>query len=139
MIISIDEVIPTKSLKNNDFRQKLLLKKSIKKYDQIYPIIINSKNEIIKGNTLYSILKELNYEKVYVKIINCDNDYQLYLELNMIKGELNPIECFEKFKGIDKNNNCLPYTKQQINDFIKLLDFDWNQYKVEDSFINDLF
>lgn len=139
MNVSINDITPRKSIKNDDASTKILLEKSIKKYGQIYPIIINKQYEIIKGNTIYSILKKLNFETVYVKIIDCDNDDQLYLELNLLKGEPNPIECFELMKNIDKVDNCLPYHKHQIEDFIKLLEFDWSQYKTQSNSISDLF
>lgn len=139
MIININDIIPTKSLNNKDKKIDYLLEKSIKKYGQLYPILINKKNEIIKGNSTFLVLKKLNIENVFVKIIDCENDKQLYLELKFIKNEINPIECFEYFKHIDINNNCLPFSKKQIQDFIKLLNFNWKQYKIQQSNLNDIF
>lgn len=138
MKVNIDLIKPTKSIKNDDFKVKTLLEKSIKKYGQIYPIVVNADYEIIKGNTVYSILKKLKFEQIEIKIIDC-NSAQLCLELNLLKGEPNPIECFSLMKEIDKSDNCLPYTKDQINDFIKLLSFDWGQYKKTFSNISELF
>ena len=139
MLLKIDEIKPTKSLKNFDKKHRFLVKNMIKKYGQIYPIIINKNYEIIKGNTVFEILKELNFDEVFVKVIDCDNNIQLYLELSMNNGELNPIECFEQFKRIDVENNFLPYTKLQILDFIKLLEFDWSMYNAKRNNISDLF
>ena len=137
--INIDEIKTSKSVNNRDLEVYLLLKKNIKKYGQLYPILIDANFNIIKGNTIYKILKELNHNDIWVNIISIDNKDQLYLELKLLKNEPNPIGCFKLMKNIDLSDNCLPYNKRQINDFINLLSFNWNSYKTQKSDINDLF
>ena len=137
--INIDEIKTSKSVNNRDLEVYLLLKKNIKKYGQLYPILIDANFNIIKGNTIYKILKELNHNDIWVNIISIDNKDQLYLELKLLKNEPNPIECFKLMKNIDSSDNCLPYNKKQINDFINLLSFNWDLYKTQKSDINDLF
>lgn len=137
--INIGEIKTSKSVNNKDLEVYLLLKKNIKKYGQLYPILIDANFNIIKGNTIYKVLKELDYDDIWVNIISVGNKDQLYLELKLLKNEPNPIECFKLMKNIDSSDNCLPYNKKQINDFINLLSFDWNSYKTQKSDINDLF
>ena len=137
--LSIDKLIPKPSLKNEDFKIEILLEKSIKKYGQLYPIIVNEVGEIIKGNTIFKILKKLNYSSVWVNVVEGRIDSQLCIELNLLKGEPNPIDCFELMKSVDLKDNCLPYNKQQIIEFIDLLNFDWNMYKKQKNSIASLF
>jgi len=138
MKINIDKIISNDSIKNTDAKIETLLERSLRKYGQIYPILVNDKFEIIKGNTIFKILKRMEIKEVYVNVIDCENENQLYLELNLLKGEPNPIKCFELMKDVD-SNNCLPYTSQQVTEFVKLLEFDWAQYKKQSNSISDLF
>jgi hypothetical protein len=105
------------------------LKKSIETYGQLRPIIINENNEIIDGHKLFRICKSLSYSQVYIKKINISLKEQLYCELNLINSKLNSVEVFKYIKNfIDINNNCLPFSKQELQGFIQLLDFSWDNF-----------
>lgn len=105
------------------------LKKSIETYGQLRPIIISKDNEIIDGHKLYRICKSLNFTEVYVKKIEVFIKEQLYCELNLITSKLNSVEVFKYIKNyIDIDNNCLPFSKQELQGFIHLLDFSWDNF-----------
>jgi hypothetical protein len=105
------------------------LKKSIETYGQLRPIIINENNEIIDGHKLFRICKSLNYPQVYIKKVNISLKEQLYCELNLINSKLNSVKVFKYIKNfIDINNNCLPFSKQELQGFIQLLDFSWDNF-----------
>jgi len=130
-LIPIIDIKYTESIKNiNNFIDASILK-SIKTYGQLYPIIIDKENNIIKGRTIYRMCKDLSIDNVWVNQIEC-NSKQLYLELSLLQKEVNVPLSFAYMKEIDKENNCLPFSKDEVKSFIKILDFDWKQFKKDD-------
>lgn len=114
--------------KRNDI-QEICLLNSIKKYGQLKPIIINNNNEIIEGHNLFRMLKKLDIDQVYIKKIDNVNEYQLYCELNLIYNEIDAVDFFVYLRDyVNIDNNVIPYSKKELTNFIKLLDFDWQEY-----------
>ena len=95
--VKLDDLKPSdynpRRFSKQDFEQ---LKKSIKKFGVVDPLIVNSaenrKNVIIGGHFRYKVLKELGYKEVPVIFINIPDirkERELNLRLNKNTGEWN--------------------------------------------------
>jgi len=115
-------VLNEKTHKNIDNKKHSSLIKTIKKYGQIYPIIIDNDNNIVKGRHLFKCLQKCGIEEVWVNVVDC-NQKQLYAELITTENDINPIELFKTFRDIDLEDNCIPYHRDELSDFIKLLEW----------------
>lgn len=136
--LNIFEIVNNKfSVKKPDRKKYMKLMKSIKEYGQIKPILLNNKYEILDGHIVYSILKQLNISDVWVKIIDTNKSpEQVYLELNMLDHQLDGLESFKYMKKCNLDDNCLPYTKQELEYFISLLSFNWEDFNPEEKQVN---
>lgn len=132
--LSIDKIRDTNiCIHNINKLEYYNLKKSVQKYDQLRPIIINKNNEIIDGHKLYKVLKGLNYKEIWVKKIDTIKKEQIYCELNINKAEIDSIKFFRYVRDyIDIEDNCLNFTKQELKGFIKLLDFKWENFNKQE-------
>ena len=67
------------------------LKKSIKEFDYVDPIIVNSyNNHIIGGNQRFEAMKQLGYDEIEVSMVNIpdpNREKALNLRLNKLSGE----------------------------------------------------
>ena len=112
--------------KDNSFE---IMKKSVKKYGQLRPIVINMDNEIIDGHKLYKILVSLDFSDVWVIKVEIENKEQLYCELNINKTELDPVLFFKYVKyNVNIEDHCLPFSTKDLRGFITLLDFNWDSF-----------
>lgn len=125
------------SIKKVDLNKDFKLKKSIEKYGQIFPIIINQDNEIIKGHNLFKVLSDLKIEKIWVKKINSKNKEQVYLELNFLQKEIDAVKSYKYMQKINLDETVIPFQRIEIENFKKLLSFDWSIYKNQE--INSFF
>jgi ParB-like chromosome segregation protein Spo0J len=65
-------------IKEHNISANAKLIKSLQKYGQIYPILINKKNEIIKGENVFKAMKELNYETIYVNVLDIEHKVEMF-------------------------------------------------------------
>lgn len=66
------------------------IKRSIKEFGLVEPIIVNGKTKnIIGGHQRYKVLKELGYEKIPVSVVSLDDEHEkmLNVALNKIEGD----------------------------------------------------
>ena len=65
------------------------IRRSIKKYGYVDPIIINSDGTIIGGHQRYNVLMDLGYDTAHVVVVDLDKDAEkaLNVALNKISGE----------------------------------------------------
>lgn len=59
------------------------LEKSIRKYGQLEPIVINSKNIIISGHRRFNVLQNIGYKLVDVRIRDFDNEIEALINFNV--------------------------------------------------------
>lgn len=127
--LNIEEIVNTNICIHKKDMSEFNLKKSVKKYGQLRPIIINQKNEIIDGHKLYKVFKELLFKEVWIVRIETDKKEQIYCDLNINKSELDAVEFFKYVRDfIDIEDHCLPFNKEELKGFIKLLTFDWTKF-----------
>ena len=76
------------------------IKRSIKEFGFVEPIIVNSDMTIIGGHQRYKVLKELGYEEIECSVVNLDKSKEkaLNIALNKINGEWDneKLECLLK-------------------------------------------
>jgi hypothetical protein len=80
--LNIEEIVNTNICIHKKDQSHLHLKKSVIKYGQLRPIILNHKNEIIDGHILYRICKELQMIEVWIIKIETEKKEQIYCDLN---------------------------------------------------------
>ena len=59
------------------------LEKSIRKYGQLEPIVINSKNIIISGHRRFKVLQNIGYKMVDVRIRDFENEIEALINFNV--------------------------------------------------------
>lgn len=123
--INIDDVkVKYGSIKQKDNLSSLT--KSLQRYGQLYPILLNTNYEIIDGHNVYEILKQFGYREVTANIIDTTNinEKQLYLELHFNHLEINPIQGIKYIKEIDIYDNCLYLSSDELSGLQFYLDYD---------------
>jgi len=112
------------------------LKKSIEDNGFTCPILIRElekdKYQIIDGEHRYRACKELGYVKIKAEnmgIVNDEIAKILTIALNNIKGQDDLIKRAQILKTLNEGQRTLfPWTKEQIENELKLLDFDWDKF-----------
>jgi hypothetical protein len=111
---------------------------SLKKYGQIRPInvIADEENNLFcfEGRKILYAIKsnDLDIQQVEVNIWSLSTDSMLGLQLiiNDLKFETNDIKLSEVLNQISKpDSGKLPYTKELLEDYLKLTNFDWLEYE----------
>jgi hypothetical protein len=122
-IIKISEVNPAKYnprlMNNAEFEN---LKKSLKKYGCVRPLIINKKNKVlISGHQTVRAAKELDFKELPVLYVDLDevNEKKLNLALNRISGEWD----YEKLSSILGSFDNLEYTGFSQAEYTAMGDF----------------
>lgn len=140
--LKIDQLVKADwNYKENNDELKEKLKENIKRNGQVENIIVRLLDtgfyEVVNGNHRYEAMKELEFENIIVCDISpcsLNQAKRLAIETNETKFNTDNIKLAEIFKEIssefsiedlEKTN---PYTSEQISDFSKLLNFDWEQY-----------
>lgn len=125
-LMDIDKIKTKNIISSNKTsnQNKICLKRSIIKYGQTRPIVLNKNFEIIDGYVLFTLLKSLGYKEVFVLIIDVENIEQSYCELNILNDNIDTITFFKYLRDgkIDLKNNILPFSLKDLKDFIKLID-----------------
>jgi len=111
---------------------------SLKKYGQIRPInvITDEENNLycFEGRKILSAIKsnDVNLQQVEVNVWSLSTDSMLGLQLiiNDLKFETNDIKLSQTLNQISKaDSGRLPYTKELLDDYLKLINFDWLEYE----------
>ncbi len=149
LVVSINSVKPNDYNPKKDFREdhgnRIMyekVKKSIETHGQIDPIIVRQLDdgsyEIVNGYHRYMAMKELGYTDVEVKNLGKMTREQAIakaLSTEYPKIPLDELEVAQLVKEfVDKGYELteLPYTMEEIEAKIELLDFDWQSFNQED-------
>lgn len=98
--------------------------------------------EIVDGNHRYDVYRELNIESVpcfTLGMIGVNAAKRMAIEKNETRFTADPLKLSELFKDISTDflpadlAITMPYSEDEINGMIELLDFDWNQYGTTDN------
>lgn len=142
-IIPIDQLEPNpwNPNKQSDFIYEKE-KNSIQTFGFIDPVTVRliekDKFQIIDGFHRWKAAKDLGYLKIPINDLGRIPDgkaKQLTIILNELRGEYDPLKLAEIVKelsqdgGIDELIQNLPFTEQEIQNLIKVTDFNWNQFK----------
>jgi ParB-like chromosome segregation protein Spo0J len=126
---------------NPDLLEKL--KANIKRNGQVENILVRELPtgfwEICNGNHRAQALMDLGIKEVVVFDLGKISDAQarrIAVETNETKFETDNIrlaeiikEISEEFADLDELSKTMPYTHEEIDNFNKLLTFDWEQYQ----------
>lgn len=124
--ISINNLIeadynPRKNLQPNDEEYKKI-KKSIEKFGYVEPVIVNTKDKILKiisGHQRIKVLKDLGYKEINCVLVNLnDSDEKtLNVALNKISGEWDNEKLYELLKDLEKDEFLLTgFDSQEFKD-----------------------
>lgn len=135
LIVKIDDVRPNKyNPKDKDTDDFKHIKTGIEKKGQRLPIVVreNKGFEIIDGEQRWRACKDLNFESVVVYNEGKVSDKEAK-ELTIWYQQqvpFNEIELAGLVADIVTNYDDyeLPYDQEQIDDYVKMTDFDWDQY-----------
>lgn len=142
--VSIDSVFPNKWNPNvQTDRTFRALVDSVKNFGFIAPILVrelpDGVYEIIDGEHKYTAAKELAYTKVLIDNLGIVEDSEaktLTLMMNNVRGQDDIVKRAKLLKQISENHlGFLPFAKAQMEEEMKLLDFDFSQFtdaKVDD-------
>lgn len=90
------------------------LKKSIKEFNYIDPIIVNSyNNHIIGGNQRFEAMKQLGYDEIEVSVVNIpdpNKEKALNLRLNKLSGEWDNAKLNDVIQELEINHFDLEIT-----------------------------
>ncbi len=142
--------VPTEKLvladwnyKTNNEELEKKLAENIKRNGQIENIIVRELDtgylETCNGNHRVKVMRELGTPEVYCYNLGKISDAQarrIAVETNETKFETDNIrlaeiikEITEEFVDLDELSKTMPYTHEEIDNFNKLLTFDWEQYQ----------
>ncbi len=116
--------------KNNFFK----LKNSLQRFGQTRPIntmMINKQICCFEGRRILAAVNELNIEEIEINLwdINLENRVNLQLIMNDLNFETNDIKLSEVLNIIkDIDVGKLPFNKEVFEDYLKLINFDWEEY-----------
>jgi len=138
--IEIEKITKSGTVKKYNTLSRRKLQKSIMKYGQIYPILVDEDNVIIKGNTVYDCLVAQNQPWVFIhRIDNVENKELLNIELSKLQA---PVD-FKYFLSILPNINLkttlIPVAYEKLFAMKELLHFDWSKYKYKTKDIGKFF
>jgi hypothetical protein len=127
--------------KKNDEHKKEKLKENIKRNGQIENIIIRPLDtgfyEVVNGNHRFEALKELGMETAIcydLGNISQRAAMRIAIETNETKFDTDQVSLAELIKEIveefpiDELELTMPYSDQDLENYIKLTEFDWSQF-----------
>lgn len=127
--------------KTEDENKQAKLKENIKRNGQIENIIIRELDtgyfEVVNGNHRLSVLSDLKQKGVHCYNLGKISQAQairIAIETNETKFDTDSVTLAERIKELTEDFNIeelvetLPYTKQEIENFSKLTNFDWEEY-----------
>lgn len=134
--VSIDEVYPNKWNPNvqdeKTFQREI---ESIKIHGFIDPILVRKKGdvyEIIDGEHRWRAARELKYTEIIIESLGEVDDTTakiLCIKMNNLRGQDDVLKRAEILKTLKEGQlSLLPFDKSQIENELKLLDFDFDQF-----------
>lgn len=119
---------PRKALTPDD-AEYLKIKRSIKTFGYVDPIIINKDGTIIGGHQRYSVLSELGYTELDVVVLdlNKEDEKALNIALNKISGEWDELKLKDLLVELDLGDYDISVTgfdNHDLEDLIELTDFE---------------
>jgi len=127
--IEIEKIIKNKTVKKTNKFAKQKLKLSVERYGQIYPIIVDENNIIIKGNSLYDCLLENNETLIFIhRIEGVKNKELLNIELSKLQSSVDFKYLLSSLDDIDLHDTLLPISNEKLSAIKKLLEFNWDKY-----------
>lgn len=109
------------------------LKRSIKEFNYIDPIIVNSfNNHIIGGNQRFEAMKQLGYDEIEVSVVNIpdpNKEKALNLRLNKLSGEWDTVKLNDIIQELEINHFDLSITG--FDDFDEEIEFKTLLDKIE--------
>ena len=150
-IIENNKIVGIEEIKANDYNPKLSykdspelmiefdkLKKSLEYHGQIDPLLVRevkSGYELVNGYHRLEAMKELKWKRVEIKDLGKISRIEAIkkaLSTEELRIPLDVIEVAELIKGIKDSEGSLeglPYLEEEIENKIKLLNFDWSKYE----------
>jgi len=154
-IIQNNQIVEITKVKCNDYNPKPdfnsteelkavfeKIKKSLELHGQIDPILVRELDdgtfEIINGFHRWSAANELGADKIEIKNlgkISRNDAIKKALSTEDIKVEIDEIEKAKLIKELVTEDDTLglPYTDEEITNFVDLLEFDFDQFENEDN------
>ena len=109
------------------------LKKSLQDYGQLKPlncIRLNDAYYCFEGKNILKAMVELNIEKVEVNVFDEKDANQIQLIINETYFKKCDVWLSEKLNQMtDINYAILPFEKEEVNNYIKLLKFNWDEFE----------
>jgi len=138
--IPIDRLVKAVwNYKKDDEIKKEKLKNNIAENGQIENIIVRiideEKYEVVNGNHRYDAMLELGFPSIVcynMGNITLAHAKKIAIETNETKFETDHILLAQTIKDIteefDNLADTMPFSEQEIDSYVNLLDFDWNQF-----------
>jgi ParB family chromosome partitioning protein len=92
----------------SDMGDLTALMASLRKYGQMYPIIVSAENELIAGGRRLEAAKRLGWESIMARVTSQESDVErleLELEENVQRLNLTSEEIFDGFTRLDRMLN----------------------------------
>lgn len=147
LVVPIDQVYPNDYNPKPDYNSTPELQKafakiveSLKYHGQGDPLKVRETEagyEIMDGFHRYNAMKELGFEKVEIKNfgkLSREEAIKVTLTMEETGVDLDPIErakLLKEFREMEYSIAGLPYSIEEIDTQIQLLDHDWGQYDGE--------
>ncbi len=139
-IVSIDQVKPnTWNPKDRDTKEYQNIRRSIELKGLRLPVIVrevdNDSYEIIDGEQRYTACKELNFKQVLIYNEGSMGDKQareltIFYQQQVPFNEIELLDLIKEIASFDGKYE-LPYTEEEIQEKLKMLEFDWENYQSE--------
>lgn len=145
--ISTDQLVKADwNYKTEDAAKSEKLKANIKRNGQIENIIIRELPtgfyEVVNGNHRYDVLKDLGIETIHAFNLGTIDDkkaQRIAIETNETKFATDTLQLAELLHELSKEFSTddlletLPYTQEQLADFDKMLNLDWDEFSSNSS------
>ena len=131
--------------KEEDPQQTEKLKENFKRNGQVENIQIreleDGKYEVVNGNHRLDVMNELNIKECHAYNhgkISLEEAQRLAIETNETRFQTNAFKLGELIKdmsgtfAIDEMAKTMPFTSEEMNNMIEVLDFDWNTFENEE-------
>jgi len=145
MVVSMDLVHsndynPKKDYNNDslNMEQYLKVKESLQNHGQVVPILVRELKdgsfEIVNGFHRYSAMKELGWKNVEIKNLGKLTREQAIAkalvteEIRIPLDQIEVAELIKEYKETGADLTELPYSMEEIESKIELLDFDWESF-----------
>lgn len=150
-IVVINKVYPNDFNPKPDYKNDPEAKKqyenlvsSLRQHGQVDPVLVrevSGKYELVNGYHRWNAMKDLGYKEIEIKNLGkVSREEAIYLAVSTeeIKVEIERTELgkllaeLSKYRSLEELLTNLPYTEAELNDLLKLSEFDWQQFENEE-------